>query len=290
MKNILKVSLSDNNENEYYLKNYGKLNGWWLCSRYSLPTFTELYIVVGEINPFDNELLQIFGETPLLCRTDAPFGKGASLPRGRNLSINNINEFLLELKSKCKESIILMCKNPSIQLTGKELQRYETGGGIMIIFEKYNQVIVELVGKGFDVGDITRGKAVHSSIVIPWNMILENPIKIFKHCIYIEKNRYFLIGTQDYLCSRETRINELVKNLKEENIIAIDNAIPLEASKITLSLFEKIYYECIEKIAVKQDEIEEPFGIMLNMYEGQFCIFEVWQMRRSIPIELLYKY
>ena len=30
----------------------------------------------------------------------------------------------------------------------------------------------------------------------------------------------------------------------------------------------------------------KPFGVMMNIYEGKFCVFEVWNIERSISKDI----
>ena len=66
-----------------------------------------------------------------------------------------------------------MSKHPSTMLTGHYTPRYKTNGAIMVVFEKNDKILIDYVGPGFDVGDITRGKTVHTALEIPWDSIYE---------------------------------------------------------------------------------------------------------------------
>ena len=149
----------------------------------------------------------------------------------------------------------------------------------MVVFEKGRQVLIESVGPGYDVGDLTRGKAVHTSLTIPWDFIFENPRTLFRQA---QQNfRFFNISQENYEVSRKNRIEEAAALCGMDRKEEIAKAIPTEVTHLNNRLFNKIYRECIEKIILKSELVQEPIGLIMNIYEGQFCIFEIWQSARS---------
>lgn len=78
--------------------------------------------------------------------------------RGRDVKLDDINNYLKEVKRCTEDGVILMSKHPSTMLTGHYTPRYKTNGAIMVVFEKEDRILIDYVGPGFDVGDITRGK------------------------------------------------------------------------------------------------------------------------------------
>ena len=72
-------------------------------------------------------------------------------------------------------------------------------------------------------------------------------------------------------------------NLKEQEIDEIENSIPRKIPKLDYKLFKQLYDECIDKIIYGNFHMpNKPFGIMMNIYEDKFCVFEVWNIERSI--------
>ena len=261
---------------------YGKLKGWDICNALKLPSFGDVYILSDYINVKDSKIRQIFGDEPLLCRTDAPIGQGYKLIRGRDVKLENINEYLKEVKECTEEGVILMSKHPSTMLTGHYTPRYKTNGAIMVVFEKGNKILIDYVGSGFDVGDITRGKTVHTALDIPWDSIYEKPKYNYRYSKMIKGN-WFQISHKQYQISRENRIRELIVNLKEKNSAEVISSIPIETPKLSYELFEKLYTECIDKVIYSGlRTTNKPYGIMMNIYEDKFCVFEVWNIERSL--------
>ncbi len=94
-------------------------------------------------------------------------------------------------------------------------------------------------------------------------------------------------GYSQYKVSRNNRINELVSNLKEQEVQEIEESIPKETPHLDYGLFKKLYNECIDKIIYGDFQMpRKPFGIMLNIYEDKFCVFEVWNIERSISKDI----
>lgn len=264
------------------ISKYGKLKGWDICNSLNLPSFGDVYILSDYIDANNPKIKEIFGQEPLLCRTDAPIGQGYKMIRGRDVKLDNINNYLSEVKKCSKDGVILISKHPSTMLTGHYTPRYKTNGAIMAVFEKGDRILIDYVGPGFDVGDITRGKTIHTAISIPWESIYEKPIHNYKDARMIGEG-LFQITDEQYQVSRNNRIKELTLNLKEQEIDEIDDSIPKKTPKLDYKLFKQLCDECIDKIIYGNFQMpSKPFGIMMNIYEDKFCVFEVWNIERSI--------
>ncbi|NLC88317.1 MAG: hypothetical protein GX682_06115 [Clostridiaceae bacterium] len=273
-------------EDREQISKYGKLKGWDICNSLGLQSFGNVYIMNDYIDIEDQKIKEIFGEEPLLCRTDAPIGQGYKMIRGRDVKLKDINNYMKEVKQCTEDGVILVAKHPSTVLTGHYVPRYKTDGAVMIVFEKNTRILIDYVGAGFDVGDITRGKAIHTAIEIPWNSIYEKPIHNYRYSGIMGEQR-FQISDIQYEVSRKNRIKELTDNLKESDKEAIINSIPTKTPKLDYALFEKVYTECIDKVIYgKPQTSDKPYGIMLNIYGDKFCVFEVWNIERSIQKDI----
>lgn len=281
MKGITKLNITEEND---YVKLYGKINGWALCRQLGLPTFSKMYVISDYIDESDETLLDIFGTAPLLCRTDAPWGYGNSLPRGRNITIFQINSFLEKVKECTTKGVLLICIDPYKLNTNQIIPRYKIDGGIFVLFE-FDRIIIEHVGRGFDVGDLTRGKSVHNRIIIPISMLYEKPYEIFKYSKINFPNNFYSISVQDYNVEKMNREKDLVEELSEQGFSLAKSEIPNNAQPFTLNMFKKVYTECIEKVIYSGIVIERPFGIMMNVYNNNFCVFEIWQKKRSLSVK-----
>lgn len=265
--NLLKVKYS----------NYGKVNGLLLAHKCNLSVATK-----GWICSSDNDNLYLpVSKYKYVCRPDAPKGLGNKLPRGRDLNSDEILTFYKEIKRKCEKGILLIFEQPSVQLIGQYLPRYQTSGGVTVVIRNKKEVNIEFVGPGFDVGDLTRGKTVHSSLSIPVSDIFEIPRYLYR------LNKENIIGTRydisekEYKESRAQRIEELKTKLGE--ITNIEKYIPLKPTFLSLSLFKTLLLKCVEPILFSNDpQLNKVLCIMLNIYGTMFFVFEIYSPNRTL--------
>jgi hypothetical protein len=259
-------------------KVYGKLNGFLLADELGLTSTKKGVIVFTDTK---GSLIDNDSETVFLCRTDAPLGYGRLMPRGRDLRQNEIKPFLDELKSIKEEAALLCFQHPSIDLTGRYIPRYKTQGAASVILNANDNITIEYVGAGFDVGDLTRGKTVHASIVIPWSERNMPPTELYR---LVKRNVYFSheISQDNYVVSRAERMKELSSLLDENDILEIENSIPLEKPLLSRYLFSKIYSLCVDKLSNCQHKLGNNFGALINIYGSHLYVFEIWKKERSI--------
>ena len=81
--------------------------------------------------------------------------------------LKSVPQMIEEMKRQNPNSALLITKTKN-----KQIPRYEDDGGFAVLFDKDKNVIIELVGKGFDGRELTHGKTVHESYTIPWGKIL----------------------------------------------------------------------------------------------------------------------
>lgn len=258
---------------------YGKLQGWILCKKMKIQTFHYMFLMTDYIDPLRIQYFE--KDEVLLCRADAPISQGNKLISGRNLKVDQLNAYLSEIKKCCSDGIVLVCQNPANQIYGRGIKRCETDGGVMIVFEENQYIYIEYVGRGFDVGDISKGRTVHSSLRIPWELRLENPSFLYKFITFQDSMMSYFISEEDYKTSRSERIYNLVNDLKEDDVNFIESQIPHHSSKLDLRLFTLLYTDFIEKVLTQNEIPRDKFGIMINIYKDYLFAFEVWSIRRS---------
>lgn len=271
------------NNNEEYFDSYSKyikFSGLVLAKRHSLPVLDEGWVIFDDKN-LDLSPLMPWRATPFLCRPDAKFGTGYLLPRGRDVFFDGIQEFASEIKSLDPDAILLVFKHPSVVITGHYIPRYHLHGGVMIVVDKLNFVDIEFVGYGFDVGDITRGKAAHTSFRVPLSFIFHKPAEIMRHLNCGVLGNRFDITSEAYLLSRQERIRELSYKLGESAGHHLDGSIPMHYRPPHLGLFSKCVFLVQDLLLDGTSEFDNPFGIMINLYKNYLFVFEIWRFRRS---------
>ncbi len=265
---------------------YGKANGLLLAHSIGLPVSTTGWVCHETFSVPDKKDDLLALNSKVLCRPDAPIGYGNKLPRGRDLYFQDASSFRDNVRGIVKDAIVLVFPSPSICLVGKFVPRHQISGGLMVIIDKIrNELLIEFVGKGFDVGDITRGLHIHTSISIPLHDINGSE----NHLFFL--NRKNLTGTrrdieQDkYDLSRANRIRELRTKLGENNY-DIEQDIPISKPSLDIRTFRKLLQKCIFPVLYSSEarQLGNIYGVMINLYGTQFYVFELWQPIRSIPV------
>lgn len=285
MSKLIKFNLSDS-KSVRALENYShyrRLHGFLIANKWGLPVSQEGFLITDIYSDLE-EIINDKDYCVVMCRPDAPIEKGKNLPRGRDLPPGAILAFLSEIRNICKEAIIIAFKHPSIELLGVYVPRYKTSGAAVTLINIRENIIIDYVGPGFDAGDITRGKTVHSSILIPWDQRYIKPDQILRQARITES--IYQISDENYTLSREDRITDLLQLLGEKHYEEIEGAIPLSTPKVTPTLLANIYNiykDCVDKpFYVDSKYLGNRFAILINMYGHKMHVFEVYLPQRDI--------
>ncbi len=251
-----------------YRKCYGLLN----ASMCDLPIVSEGFIISGSLDEKDvQELVLDYGDT-VMCRPDAKYNSWYRLLRGKDICIEDILNYYNENR-KCASEMILLCfKHPSIYFTGSKVERWGISGGINILFLWHSKIIVDYVGEGFDVGDISRGQTQpHQTITIDWSMVRKDLQSIW------DTLSYSIISAGAYSESRKNRI-EFLKG-QGYNLRILENNIPLLFEPMEYKCFQLLYKGCIIPVIWNKNLFNEqiPITILINRYQFKFHVFEIWE-------------
>lgn len=150
-----------------------------------------------------------------------------------------------------------------------------TNGAFNVYLEMKNKVYIDFLGKGFDIGGITRGKENHESWIIDWKDIL------FVTPRNMNKYRSHIISDSTYINSAKRRLQSLLdKGYSKEEIKGI---IPKNYSQMPLSIKEMILDEILLPLYYKQDELMhsglKSFGVQGMIIEDK--LFPVEFNRRE---------
>jgi hypothetical protein len=281
MSNLIKFNLRDGKGVRVLEKysHYGKVRGFLVAHKCGLPVSQEGFLLTD----IHSELGDVINDEDYhvaMCRPDAPIGKGTGLPRGNDLAPEAISSFLSETRHICKEAIIIAFKHPSIELLGEYIPRYQTSGAAIALINVGENIIIEYVGLGFDAGDITRGRTVHTSILVPWHQRYSKPYEVLR--LARMSNAIHYISDGNYSKCREQRITDLLEDLGEKPYEEVAAAIPSSASKLTPKMFSNIYENCVNKLLyVDTKFLGDRFAIMMNIYGHKIHVFEVYLPQRS---------
>jgi len=150
-------------------------------------------------------------------------------------------EIIKEIKKENPKGVLIL-----FHLNINSSERYEREAGISVGISLGRNIYIDAVGKGFDGREVLKGISCHERYIIPWEDIRKVNINNFK-----EYNT-FLISQENYLKSREERINYLIScGLTLE---VLEQKIPKEYKEIP----NFIWLDVITNI-IKQLEKEEEF-------------------------------
>lgn len=147
-------------------KKYGKVRGTSL-SMDLLPEVTPIcdYVVIDSIEEW--KAIEANWQGFSLQRIDGPFDakKPTSAKYGTSGRPEDIPRLLEMAKKDCPEYVLLLMKTKEASV-----YRYDNDGGFNVLFDfnRRNEVVIELVGRGFDGHELTSGAAMHEQYVIPW--------------------------------------------------------------------------------------------------------------------------
>ncbi len=162
-------------------------------------------------------------------------------------------------------------------------EKVKTDGAFNVYFEVDNKLFIDFLGKGFDMGAITKGKENHESWGIDWEDIL------FVKPRNMNRYRDHIISDEEYLDSARRRLQHLINiGYKREEI---KGKIPRYYSPMPLSVKEMILDEIVfplykKKIDLVRDGLKS-FGVQGMILDGQLFPIEINRRERFIERSLL---
>lgn len=272
MTNIIEFDKSNFRNKLKDYASYRKCYGLLTANMCYLPIVTNGFVLKGEIDKDDIRYLQEKYGSVVMCRIDAPFNSWKRIPRGRDIAICELNDHYKQMRSFAYNYILLCFQHPSLFFAGEFIERWEIYGGVNVLILWNNQISIEYVGKGFDVGDITRGtNNIHQSITIQWEMRNRNIAEIWNAA------KMTFITDEDYTLSRKLRIDTLLKMGYKRDVV--EGHLPLCPFPLEFSFFNNFYRECVLPIIWKKKLFveDEPITVLVNAYgDSVFHVFEIW--------------
>lgn len=167
---------------------------------------------------------------------------------------------------KNKHGVVLF-----FELDGKVDKRYMCDAGISVNINLYEDVCIEVVGKGFDGREISKGICVHERYLIPWFELKFLNIQNF------HKYKIYQIDQKDYYDSRKQRIDYLIS--LGEDVNKFIDYIPSIYKNIPDSIWEDLIQSILVNLYKKDDILEKSnfkhFAIGGNVINNK-C--HIWQM------------
>jgi hypothetical protein len=272
-KNIIEFNEDNFKQELRRYVTYRKCFGLLTANMCYLPIVKSGFVVSGD---FDEQIIPYlknkYGNI-IMCRTDAPFNAWQNISRGRDIEIEDIREHYINMYNSVSTQIVLLCfQHPAVYFTGEFIERWAISGGATVLIIWGEQIIIEYVGKGFDVGDLTRGVNLpHQRFSIPWS-IRNNDFDRIWELMCVE-----CIKKNDYTLSRKSRIGAMQKMGYEQK--TVETNIPQVFTPIQSDIFQDLYNKCVRPVLNKKSLFleENSITILVNIYENAFHVFEIWE-------------
>lgn len=175
-------------------------------------------------------------------------------------------EVLRKIKKENKNGVLIL-----FSLNIEPSERYERYAGISVGISLGRKIYIDAVGKGFDGREVLKGISCHERYIIPWEDIRKININNFK-----EYNT-FIISQEEYLKSREERINYLM--LCGLPLELLEQNIPKEYQEIPRFIWLDIIVNIIKQLEKEEEYLKNDGFLEFNLSghtEGNR--FRPWQM------------
>lgn len=256
---------------------YGKAKGIILLNKY-LPQLYP-YKKITIISSID-EWNQIKDKVPdrIMSRTDTKIGDTKNVRiSGTSGKKEDIPKELEEIKRQNPDGVLLL-----LNMKTPVIPRYEEDGGFNVAFNINENVIIELVGKGFDGRELTREKAVHERYVIPWNEVLF--IRDKYDMLKSKTISKYIVDDKEYKRTREDRI-EFLKEM-EGDTEAIYSNVPEQYKAIDEEIIRSILNDVIFELCKRKSELLRDglrtCNIQGNIVDGKVVPIEIFRPERLI--------
>ena len=163
---------------------------------------------------------------------------------GRFARKSDVEEYIKRVKEKNPKGVVVC-----IDTEEGTHEKIKTDGAFNVYIQLYDKVFVDYLGKGFDMGAITKGKEIHESWIIDWTDVL------FLEPNNMNKERAFLISQNDYLESARRRLNHLLNiGYNPEDI---KGTIPKQYSPMSPAIKDMIINEIIIPLYFQKNKLKE---------------------------------
>lgn len=259
---------------------FRKVRGQLLADKFNLPPKVRKGVILNsEDLGTDFEMPAL---TPLItCRIDLPPSAKSQqyLLRGKNVTPEKVKDYLEEIMKLNNEAILICLEDSTVVTTGRYLPRWEYSGGATTMVDlKNRQAALEFVGPGFDASYLTRGKCVHHSFMMPFDLMKTPVSRLFDFNNRLDGRIYYRSDDSAYSVSRAERIDDLARYLTvDTDVKTLEESIPTTLPELQKEVWEEIYQSCLLPLVNGPKAPSALFGASINIYEGKPYVFEVWQ-------------
>lgn len=254
---------------------YGKAYGTVLLHKW-LPNICRtrnlfVFDSYEDYKKIEEQLPEIF-----VCRADAKVGDIPTFRvEGTLMRKEGVAEYIKRVKQSNPNGVVLCTDNE--EWTREKIR---TDGAFNVYFYVGEKISIDFLGKGFDMGAITKGKESHEVWNIDWDDIL-----FVKPNGTMNQYRDYIISQEKYLESARRRIEYLLQigYTREQ----IKGKIPKYYIPMQPSLKEKILDEIIFKIYEQIEHLThaglKSFGVQGMIIDGELYPIEINRQDRFAP-------
>lgn len=263
-----------------YIKQYGKAYGTVLLREW-LPKIsrTRNLFVLDSYDDF----MQIKDKLPdmFIIRADAKIGEQPTLGvEGNFVRKDQVKDYILRVKQSNPNGATL-CLD---QEDGTR-EKVRTDGAFNVYLEIGQKVYIDYLGKGFDMGGITKGRENHESWSFNWNDVL------FVTPYNMNKYGHSITSQENYLESARRRLRQLLDLGYSREYIK--GKVPKVYSPMPYSIKERLLDDILLPLYEKRVNLEKDglksFGVQGTIVDGELCPIEFNRPERFKVREVLDK-
>ena len=253
------------------IKKYGKAYGTALLREW-LPGICKtnnLFIVdsEAEFKKVQDRLPEIF-----ICRADAKTGEAPTLGvEGCVIKKEDAISYIKKVKQSNPNGVTLL-----IDTQEGTKEKVNTNGAFNVYLQMDDKLYIDFLGKGFDMGAITKGKENHESWVIDWKDIL------FVTPENMNTHRKAIISEEHYLESARRRLQYLIDiGYKKDEI---KGKIPKKYQPMSLAIKEMILEQIVMPLYLQKEKLSraglKSFGVQGMVLGDELFPIECNRMQR----------
>lgn len=257
---------------------YGKAKGIVLLQKYlpKISPFEDVKIIstIDEWNDVKDE----YGDF-ISHRVDMPNGTPKkNAVKGTNGFKDSIQGLIEEVNKQGPEGVVLLMRTKE-----PPFYRYENDGGFNILFTLDENIVIELVGKGFDGHELTQGWAMHERYIIPWDeaLFIRDRIDMLKNDSVVKAR----VTPKCYTKQRKERV-EFLRTDCHYDIADIEKNVPEQYNLIDNEIIKRIMDDVILELITKHSLLKKDglrrFAVQGNLIHGRIQPWEIFRAERWI--------
>lgn len=261
---------------------YGKAKGIVLLQKYlpQISPFKNVDIVstIDEWNSVKNK----YGDF-VAHRVDMPIGDPRkNAVQGTSGFADSIPGLIEKVNEQSPNGVVLLMATKE-----QAVHRYENDGGFNVLFNMGENIIIELVGKGFDGHELTQGLAIHERYQIPWDEVLfmRDRTDLLKSGV-VGKTR---VTQNSYAKQREERI-KFLRDICHYDVDKIEEHVPQQYKLVDNDIIKWILDDVVLELMKKQSSLRQDglkrFGVQGNLLHGRVQPWEIFRAERMVTKDI----